>query len=343
MKIALVNTASLFIRGGAEILVDDLMKQLQLRGHLVDLYRLPFAMDFGMPLIRLMEASQMLRFDDYDRVIAFKFPAYCVKHRNKSIWMFHQFRQVYELWGTDLGIPNEPQYMPLRDMVRHLDEELGKTRHTYTNALEVGKRLKKFNGISSEVLPPPLENVEKYKSGNTGDYIFYPSRINSFKRQLLAVEAMQYVKSDVKLIVAGVCEDATYDHKIRETIRKNKLDSKVQYENRWISNDEKYNWMADCLGSMYLAYKEDSCGFVSMEAFYSAKPVITCSDSGGTLELIEDTKTGFVCEPDPKSIAKAMDQLYKNKKKAADMGVAARDEIIRRDITWDNTIRRLLE
>lgn len=342
MKIALVNTASLFFRGGAEILVDDLMMQLQARGHMVDLYRLPFAMDFGMPLIRLMEASQMLRFDDYDRVIAFKFPAYCVLHRDKSIWMFHQFRQVYELWGTELGIPNEAQYIPLRDMVCHLDEELRHTRHTFTNALEVGKRLKKYNDISSEVLPPPLENVEKYEPGQTGDYVFYPSRVNSFKRQLLAVEAMQYVKSKVKLIVAGVCEDPAYDHRITEAIRKKKLGNRVQYENRWISNEEKYRWMSNCLGSMYLAYKEDSCGFVSMEAFYCAKPVITCSDSGGTLELIDDQKTGFVCEPDPKSIAKAMDQLYADKKKAAGMGNAARKEIIRRDITWDNTIRRLL-
>ncbi len=342
MKIALVNTASLFIRGGAEILVDDLKSQLEIRGHKVDLYRLPFAMDFGMPLVRLIEASQMLRFDDYDRVIAFKFPAYCVKHRNKSVWMFHQFRQVYELWGTELGIPDEKKYYPLRDLVNHMDKALGEARNMFTNAAEVSKRLMTYNHISSNILPPPLENVEKYKCGETGDYIFYPSRVNSFKRQHLAVDAMKYVKSNAKLIVAGVCEDQDYNLQIQQTIRKNKLEDKIQFENRWITNEEKYTLMANCLGSMYLAYKEDSCGFVSMEAFYCGKPVITCSDSGGTMELIEDQKTGFVCEPDAKSIAAAIDKLYMDKKKAAEMGFAAQKEIIRRDITWENTIRRLL-
>lgn len=337
-----MNTASLFIRGGAEILVDDLMHQLQQRGHVVDLYRLPFPNDFEIPLVELIESAKMLRFDDYDRLIAFKFPAYCVVHRNKSVWMFHQFRQVYELWGTEFGLPNDPKYYPLRDIIVHADNALAETRNTFTNAYEVTNRLKKYNNISSQILNPPLENVEKYVPGETGDYIFYPSRVNSFKRQHLAVEAMKYVKSDVKLVIAGVCEDQAYNMRITEFIRNNKLESKIQYENRWISNEEKYQWMSDCLGSMYLAYKEDSCGFVSMEAFYCAKPVITCTDSGGTAELIEEGKTGFFCEPDPEAIAAAMDKLYLNKKHAAEMGREARDEIVRRDYTWDNTIRRLL-
>ncbi len=342
MKIALVNTASLFVRGGAEILVDDLMGQLQKRGHIVELFRLPFPIDFEMPLVNLIEASKMLRFDDYDRVIAFKFPAYCVVHRNKSVWMFHQFRQVYELWGTEYGFPDDPKYYPLRNLIMHADDDLATSRHTFTNAYEVTNRLKKYNGISSEVLNPPLENVDKYVPGKTGDYFFYPSRVNSFKRQLLAVEAMQYVESDVKLVIAGVCEDEEYRNQIISFIKKHKLEDKVQFENRWISNEEKYEWMSNCLASMYLAYKEDSCGFVSMEAFYCAKPVITCTDSGGTAELIEEGKTGFFCNPDPKEIASAMDKLYFNKQQSTKMGQDARDEIIKRDYTWENTIRRLL-
>ena len=337
-----MNTAALFIRGGAEILVDDLMLQLQKRGHVVDLYRLPFADDFEMPLVRLIASSQMLRFDDYDRVIAFKFPAYCVIHRNKVVWMFHQFRQVYELWGTEYGFPNESRYYPERELIRHADETLRHTRHTFTNAQEVARRLMRYNSIDSQVLPPPLENVEKYKCGQTGDYLFYPSRVDPLKRQHLAIEAMRYVQTDVKLIVAGACGIPEYDHQLCETIKKYKLEEKVRYENRWISNDEKYEWRATCLGSMYLAYKEDSCGFVSMEAFYCAKPVITCVDSGGTAELIDDGKTGFFCEPTPQSIAEAMDRFYADRIRTAEMGLAARAEILRRDITWDHTIRRLL-
>ena len=38
-----------------------------------------------------------------DRVIATKFPAYCVRHPNKVAWVLHQFRQAYDYDGTELG------------------------------------------------------------------------------------------------------------------------------------------------------------------------------------------------------------------------------------------------
>ncbi len=38
-----------------------------------------------------------------DLVIATKFPSYAVRHPNKVVWLLHQFRQAYELDGTDLG------------------------------------------------------------------------------------------------------------------------------------------------------------------------------------------------------------------------------------------------
>ena len=38
-----------------------------------------------------------------DRVIATKFPAYCVRHPTKVAWVLHQFRQAYDYDGTDLG------------------------------------------------------------------------------------------------------------------------------------------------------------------------------------------------------------------------------------------------
>ena len=50
-------------------------------------------------------ASRLLRFDAYERVIAFKFPAYCtIRHEGKVMWLLHQFRQMYELNGTEYGL-----------------------------------------------------------------------------------------------------------------------------------------------------------------------------------------------------------------------------------------------
>ena len=45
---------------------------------------------------------------------------------------------------------------------------------------------------------------------------------------------------------------------------------------------------------VYLPFGEDSYGYVTLEAFHARKPVVTLSDSGGTLELVRDRRNGLV-------------------------------------------------
>ena len=42
---------------------------------------------------------------------------------------------------------------------------------------------------------------------------------------------------------------------------------------------------------------------MTAEAFASRKAVVTCRDSGGPAELVEDGVNGFVCEPTPEALA----------------------------------------
>ena len=45
-----------------------------------------------------------------DRVIALKFPAYLVPHRQKVLWILHQYRQAYDLWDAGKSnIPDTPR------------------------------------------------------------------------------------------------------------------------------------------------------------------------------------------------------------------------------------------
>lgn len=342
MRIALLNTFSPFIRGGAEILVDDLLEQLRIHGHDTYLYRIPFPYSFEAPLVVTIEAARLLSFDEFDKVIAFKFPAYCVRHSEKVMWMFHQFRQVYDLWGKEHGLQPDRLGLRMHAIIKAADDEdIPRSRHIFTNAREVSDRLKKYNGIDSTVLPPPLKNHELYYKEKTGDYLFYPSRITPLKRQHLAVEAMRFVKSGVRLVIAGKAEGG-YLEQLKYIIHKYDLYHRVEIRNEWISDEEKRDLFASALGVVYIPFEEDSYGFVTMEAFYSGKPVIACTDSGGTKEIIEDNINGFVTRSDPRSIAEAMDLLYENRSLSEQMGIEGLKEITRRDITWTNTIRRLL-
>ena len=57
----------------------------------------------------------------------------------------------------------------------------------------------------------------------------------------------------------------------------------------------------DALAVVYAPFDEDY-GYVTLEAFLCAKPVITATDSGGTLEFVVDGENGFVCAPEPAAI-----------------------------------------
>ena len=344
MKIALFNTISPFVSGGAEILVGDLMKELKNRGFEAHVFRLPFPNDFFDPnvLFRTILSANLIDFSEYDKVIAFKFPAFYAIHPNKVLWLFHQFRQVYDMYNLENGFKDDDIGKAVREIVYLNDcRQINNARVVYAIS-ESSKRLKQYNGIESNVLMAPLKDWELYHYNSIGDYIYYPSRISRLKRQDLAVEAMKYVKTPVKLILDGKCPDEAYDLEIRRIIEKNHLENKVTYNNGWVEDDDKIKKYSDCLGALYIAYQEDSCGFGTMESFYSSKPVISCTDSGGTYELIEDKKTGLFVEPKAEALAKAMDEFYDNKKRTYEMGQAARQEIIRRNINWDETIRKLM-
>jgi len=68
---------------------------------------------------------------------------------------------------------------------------------------------------------------------------------------------------------------------------------------------------------------EEDYGFVTPEAFASRKPVITCRDSGGPAELVNDRVTGLVCEPTPQSLATALQQVMADRGLAERMGAEA--------------------
>jgi len=86
---------------------------------------------------------------------------------------------------------------------------------------------------------------------------------------------------------------------------------------------------------------EDSYGYPSLEAAHARKAVLTASDSGGVLELISDGHNGIVAPPDPRSLAQAMDRLYRDRALAARMGAANERRLAELRIDWPNVVDAL--
>lgn len=343
MRVAIVNNCVPFLYGGAEFLADSLRDKIIEHGHQAMVVRIPFKWYPPQKIMEHMLACRLFRFDNIDKIIALKFPAYYIKHPNKELWLVHQFRQAYDLWGTPYqDLPSTPDGLRIREAIIQADNVfLKEAREIYTISNVVTKRLKEFNGIDSKVLYPPLNDSEKYYCNDYGDYLFYPSRISGGKRQDLAVESMKYTKSDVKLVIGGNPDAPELLEHLQSLVKKNRLESKVKVMGKWITQEEKIELMANALGCIFIPYNEDY-GYVSLEAFYSKKPLITCSDSGGTLEFVDDGISGFVVPPEPKAIAASMDKLFYNKQMSMKMGQAGYEKLRAMNINWDHVIERLV-
>jgi glycosyltransferase involved in cell wall biosynthesis len=342
MKVAIVNNQAPFVRGGAELLAQWLHDKLLEYGHQAEVVRLPFAWNPPERIIDHMLAARLVRLPNVDRVVALKFPAYYVPHDNKVLWLLHQFRQAYELWGTPYqDIPPTPTGHQIRDAIVDTDRlYLQEARRIYTNSKIVGHRLNLYSGIESEILFPPLLDATPYRCEQYGDYFFFPSRITAGKRQHLAAEAMAGVDSAARLIIAGQPETPDDLRRLTEVIREHGLENRVEVIPRWIDDEEKLRLFAGARGVIYLPFDEDSYGYVTLEAFHAQKPVITLADSGGTLELIEDGRNGRVAG-DTKGLAEAIDALAEDESLARRLGQAALETIGELEISWDRVIECL--
>ena len=344
MKVIVASTVVPFIEGGGTFIVDWLDAMLRRHGHEVDTLKLPFLSSTPVMLEQMLSLRLMDVGDRADRLICIRPPAHVLRHPNKVLWFIHHHRQVYDLWDTPhRDVPDTPWGRRHAAAIIRADEVAFKeSRAIYTNSRVVGDRLRRFNDVESEVVYPPILDPERFRCDGYGDYILYMSRAALNKRQHLAIEAMRYTRTPVKLLLAGAADAGAYAADLRRRIEQHGLAGRVRLNDRWLTDREKVDLLADCLAAIYIPFDEDSYGFASLEAHHAAKPVITTTDAGGTGELIVDGENGLIVPPDPRALAAAMDALFDDRPRARRMGEAGRHAIERLGITWDRVIDRLL-
>lgn len=344
MRVLVASTVVPFVKGGGTIIVDSLERALAERGHEVDVLRLPFESDVNTMLPQMLAMRLHHLEDASDRLICIRTPSYLIQHPEKVVWFIHHHRGAYDLWDTEYAdLHDDPRGRSLRDAIQAADDTaFEEARAIFANSHVVRNRLLKYNGRSVEVLYPPLDYPEQFSCSGYGDAIVYISRIHHHKRQWLAVQAMRYTTTPVRLVLAGASGSAMDEAYIVDLIRDDGLESKVSFRKGWLDEAEKAQLLAESLAAVYCPFDEDSYGYTSLEAHQSVKAVVTTTDSGGVLELVEDRVNGFVCEPTPQALAARFDQLYEDRALAERMGNAGRERMIQLDISWDRVVNRLL-
>ena len=348
--------------------------------HQADLIKLPYRERDCWELVSSYRCFHRLDLDHFDLIISSKYPAWMVFHPKHVCYMQHKLRGLYDTYHlTGLPLSPRISSAPLEDLYRFMKIHQGDP-HCLEDFFERFEKLRSVmndggkelafpgpfmryaihfldgialapskvckyaaisnnvahrkdyfpNGVDIEVIHHP-SNLPEFKSGQ---YLYFLTiaRLDNAKRVDLLIKAMRYVRSNVELFVAGAGPQADELRMLAEH------DKRVHFLG-FINDSELVELYANALAVLYVPYDEDY-GLITIEAMMSAKPVITCIDSGGPNEFILDGQNGFAVPPEPEAIAEKMDYLAQDKELCRTLGVKGKESV--RHITWERTVNKLL-
>lgn len=300
-RIAVLGVQVPFIRGGAELLNDELVRQINLRGHRhglqADLIQLPYKWYPDERVLQDMLAWKLIDITQsdghpIDLVIGTKFPSYCADHPNKVLWLVHQHRAFYDLEGTQYDVPVLTDLnRSARYSARRGDTlAVASCKARYSIAETVSARLRRYNKIDAEVLHPPPKLRDRIRAGDYGDYILYVGRAERIKRVDVLIDALALDRTS-RAVVLGT---GKYLADLRERAEGLQLGDRCKFPG-YVSDEDLLDYLANCRAVYYGPYDEDY-GFATVEAFLAGKPVITLPDSGEPAIMVEKTGAGWIAK-----------------------------------------------
>jgi glycosyltransferase involved in cell wall biosynthesis len=340
-RVLVCSVQTPYVRGGAEILVEDLRDRLAARGHEVDVVSVPFRAYPPSEIVRQALAWRLLDVTEswgekVDLVIPTKFPSWLVGHPRKVPWLFHQHREAYDLLGSRFcAFTESDEDLRVVAAIRAMDATgLGECRERFAISRNVAGRLARFNGLEAEALYPPPRHLGRYRSEGYGDYVFYAGRLEPLKRVDLLVDALARCRG-LRLKIAGA---GPQEADLRRQVSQAGLEGRVDFLG-FVSDEELIDLYAGCRAAAYAPLNEDY-GYVTVEALLSGRPVVTAADSGGPLEFVADGETGLVAPPDAAGLGDAFARLGAlGEGKLREMGEEGRRRVA--TIGWDRVLDRL--
>jgi glycosyltransferase involved in cell wall biosynthesis len=331
-----------FERGGAEIQLESLARQLERRGYRVARVAIPFV---WLPLREILKNCLIWRWIELERctgvpidlAICTKFPTYAVRHPRKVTWLIHQMRQAYELQGTAHSpFTDLAEDQAVRQSIVNFDTRmLAESRAIFTEAQRVADRLEQYNGLHGRALYHPPQHWEQHYHREYGDYVLSVGRLVPLKRVDLLLRALAQPGVAAQAVVVG---DGPEREGLEALAERLGLADRVRFAGA-LWGQELVELYAGARAVYYAPFDEDY-GLVTPEALRSRKPVITASDSGGTLEFVSDGETGRVVAPEPEAVAEAISQLAGDEALCARLGAAGYEQVA--FLSWDYVIENLV-
>jgi len=341
--VAVVTASPAFAEGGHLVMARELVQALRAAGHQSGLIVTP-QNRFGRQGAAYLAAwctDVGLAHEDQkiDQVISLRFPAYAVQHDHHVLWLNHRMREYYDMWdrfSQGLGWKARAKEQVRRTLIHRADKFLfDRMSRRYVISATVQARLQRWGGTESTVLYPPPP-VREYRCDGYDDYLFAVSRLAPLKRFDLLLRALaEPVASGIRCVIAGEGGEMAALVRLRAQLG---LETRVQFVGR-LTDAEMVGHLARCRAVAFVPWNEDY-GFVTVEAFSCAKPVVTVTDSGGPSELVTDGVTGAVVAPTPEALGAAISHVMRDRTRAIRMGEAGHAVVA--PMTWDAAVRELV-
>jgi glycosyltransferase involved in cell wall biosynthesis len=168
-----------------------------------------------------------------------------------------------------------------------------RVHHFIAISTEVQRRIKRFYGRESVVIPPPVDVSRFQPVSKHDDYFLILSRLIPYKRIDLAVAAFNQL--ELPLVIAGDGRDRARLQAMAK--------SKVTFLGR-VSDERAAELIAGCRAFIFPGLEDFGIGPVQAQA--AGRPVIAFA-GGGALDTVQEGTTGlFFRELTPKSLADAV-------------------------------------
>lgn len=178
--------------------------------------------------------------------------------------------------------------------LRNLDKKCVKNaRLLFVNSNYTRKRIKTIYKRDAIVVYPPKNESFKILNVKKKEFIYSHGRVIPDKKFEYIIEAMRYIPEKY-LIISGSIEK-NYENKLKELIKKLKLEKRVKILGR-ISENELIRLYNEAKVFVLTAPKEDF-GIVPIEAMACGIPVVTWNDGAGPTESVIPNVNGFLAKP----------------------------------------------
>lgn len=339
-RICVLHAKVPFVYGGAELLVKGLMDNLALGGFETELIQLPYKWETENDLYDNLLMWRLLDLNEsngrkIDLVIGTKFPSYGVRHDNKVVWLVHQYRQAYDLFDSPVGLKNTPGGSKIQQKIKQFDNlTLNEAKSIYTISGNVSSRLLSNNNLPSKPLYSPPSLVGRYFCGEYQDYLLSVGRLDPLKRNDLLIAALPFCPKNIRAKIAGRGPEMQALQQLAEELG---VSDRVDFLG-FVADKDLLELYANAMAVFYAPVDEDY-GYITLEAFLSKKPVITCDDSGGVLEFVRSDENGLVSSSDARKIAAGITRIASDKNMCRSFGSAGFESV--KDISWKNVVDTL--